>query len=143
MRINKITLSVFSVRAGSNCWLQCRQIFSKPVKFYGINIAYFMPRMNEKVLGTTLHERPTLRGINLFCTEQKKSNWMKIKKPTTLLKWDSNTGVFLWKLRNFLEPLFWRAFINGSFLNSFILKSTRWAAAIDCFINFKKFINKL
>ena len=37
--VNKITLPVFSVWAGSNCWLQYRLIFWKPVKFYSANIA--------------------------------------------------------------------------------------------------------
>ena len=29
-------------------------------------------------------------------------------RPATLLKRNSSTGVFLWNLRNFKEPLFWR-----------------------------------
>ena len=62
MWVNKITLPVFSVCAGSNCLLQYWLICSKPVKFYGVNIAYFIPRMHKKVPGTTLHKRPTLRG---------------------------------------------------------------------------------
>ena len=39
MWINKVTLPVFSVRAGSNCWLQYQLIFWKLVTFYGVNIA--------------------------------------------------------------------------------------------------------
>ena len=39
MWISKITLPVFSVRAGSNCWLQYQLIFWKSVTFYSINIA--------------------------------------------------------------------------------------------------------
>ena len=37
-------------------------IFSKLVKFYGVNIASFMPRMHKKVTETILHKRLTLRG---------------------------------------------------------------------------------
>ena len=36
-------------------------------------------------------------------------------RSTTFLKRDSNTGVFLWILRNFLENLFWRTYANGCF----------------------------
>ena len=36
MWTNKITLPVFSVPAGSDCWLQYRLIFWKPVKFCSI-----------------------------------------------------------------------------------------------------------
>ena len=35
-----------------------------------------------------------------------------------VLKRDSNTGVFLWILRNFSEYLFWRTFANGYFCTS-------------------------
>ena len=37
----------------------------------------------------------------------------------TLLKRDSNTGVFLWNLQNFYERLFWRTFANDYFWASF------------------------
>ena len=33
-------------------------------------------------------------------------------RPATLLKRDSNTGFFLWILRNFQEHLFWRTSVN-------------------------------
>ena len=39
-------------------------------------------------------------------------------RPAILLKRDSKTGVFQWKLRNFSEHLFWRKFAsNGCFCN--------------------------
>ena len=60
MWINKIKLHVFSACAGSNCWLQYRLNFSKPVKFYGVNIAQFMPKIHKNVFGTKLHKRPIL-----------------------------------------------------------------------------------
>ena len=36
-------------------------------------------------------------------------------RPTNLLKRDSNTGVFLWKLLNFLKQLFWKTSAKGCF----------------------------
>ena len=48
-------------------------------------------------------------------------------RPATLLR-GSNTNVFLWILRNFLEHLFWRTFENDCFLNRFS-KENQWAAA--------------
>ena len=36
-------------------------------------------------------------------------------RPATLLKTDSNTGVFLWNLQNFQEHLFWRTLENNCF----------------------------
>ena len=37
-------------------------------------------------------------------------------RAVTLLKRDSNTGVFLWNLQNFWEQLFWRTSTNDYFL---------------------------
>ena len=67
MWINKITLPIFGVQAGSNCWLQYWLIFSKPAKFYsvniyckincfnyGINIAQFMPIMHNGLVTVSL-----------------------------------------------------------------------------------------
>ena len=41
-----------------------------------------------------------------------------LKKPGTLLKRESNTGVFQWKLQNFVEYLFGRTFVNNCFLKA-------------------------
>ena len=41
--------------------------------------------------------------------------------PATWLKRDSNTGNFLWILRNFLEQLFWRPSANDCFYNCQLL----------------------
>ena len=40
---------------------------------------------------------------------------MKSFKPMDLLKTGSNTGAFLWILRNFKEHIFWRTSANGCF----------------------------
>ena len=60
MWTNKIILHVFSVCTGSNCCLQYQPMFSKPVTFYGVKIAEFMPRIRKKVSCRTLPKRPTL-----------------------------------------------------------------------------------
>ena len=44
-------------------------------------------------------------------------------RPVTLLKRDSNTGVFLWILRNFYKHLFCRTLANGCFCLLYLLQS--------------------
>ena len=57
----------------------------------------------------------------LFRTAIIYSNYLQEQPPkvfyknATLLKGDSNTGVFLWILQNFWEELFWRTSANGCF----------------------------
>ena len=57
-----------------------------------------------------------------------KENWsvgvsflmkMQAFNPVTLLKGDSNTGVFPWILQHFLEHLSWKKSVN-SYLNVFL-----------------------
>ena len=50
-------------------------------------------------------------------------------RPATLLKRDSNTGVFLWIWRNFYKYLFWRTSANGCFWFFKTATEHRWAAA--------------
>ena len=50
---------------------------------------------------------------------------------TTLLKRDSNTGVFLWILRNFLKHLFWRTSVNYCFLFC-LIESFRSSNFLTC-----------
>ena len=56
MWTNKITLPVFSVRAGSDCWLQYRLIFWKPVKFCSITTLHSLSQDCIKEV-----PRPTLK----------------------------------------------------------------------------------
>ena len=40
---------------------------------------------------------------------------VQVIRPSTLLKRDSNTGIFLWILQNIYEHLFWRTYAIGCF----------------------------
>ena len=50
-------------------------------------------------------------------------------RPATLLKIDSNTGVFLWILRDLKENLFQRTSADGCFWFFKTATEQRWAAA--------------
>ena len=109
MWINKITLPVFSVQAGSNCWLQYRLIFWKLVNFYSVNIVQFVPRLHKEVPGPTLHKRPTLRGtpstvqVELwklnFNFYDIKTNFLQVltvfQDHCAMIKLDTRTGLIL------------------------------------------------
>ena len=57
---------------------------------------------------------------------------MQSCRSAILLKRDSNTDVFLWILRNFLEHLFWRTSANGCFCTSNHKVSHKyWASLLD------------
>ena len=45
---------------------------------------------------------------------------LQLWRPVTLLKRESNTGVFLWILEHFKEDLFWRTSANDSFCRQFL-----------------------
>ena len=58
-------------------------------------------------------------------------------RPVTLLKRDSNTGVFLWISHSSLEHLFWRTSVNGcfclwQFFYIFQENLLYWAGEINC-----------
>ena len=85
--INKFTLLVFSVSTGSNCWLQYRPIFSKPVKFYGVNIACLVLRMHKKLPGQ-------LCTKDKHCAEQRRVINRVSSSVSTYcftFKWDKHT----------------------------------------------------
>ena len=58
-----------------------------------------------------------------FCSIHRKTPVSEPKLQTwrlaSLLKRDSNTGVFLWILQNFTEHLFWRTSVNRSYCREF------------------------
>ena len=69
-----------------------------------------------------LFRKTSVNDCFLFCHIESFRNCKRFELfwSTTLLKRDSNTGVFLWILRNFLKHLFWRTSVNYCFLFCFI-----------------------
>ena len=55
----------------------------------------------------TFHAVVTMWTLSLFRRNNQK--YLQASKAATLLKSDSNTGIFLWILQNFWEHLFWKA----------------------------------
>ena len=50
------------------------------------------------------------------------------KRPSTLIKRHSNTGVFLWVLRNFQEELFWGTSVKGCFC----AEKSQFTSSVGC-----------
>ena len=74
---------------------------------------YFpIPKWQGYLMG--VRSRPQMKKAvkNLAIFTRK---YLSALRPATLLKIDTNTGVFLLILRNFSEHLFWRTFANGCF----------------------------
>ena len=63
-------------------------------------------------------EKAVLKNFTIFIGKHPCWNTVAGLKACILLKRDSNTGFFLWTLRNFQEHLFWRRSANGCFWNA-------------------------
>ena len=75
-----------------------------------------------------------IASLKTSCSEKSdRSSRSQLLRPVTLLKRDSNIGVFLWILRNFSEQLFWRASVNDCFWLQAGELHRNWAAEIYCF----------
>ena len=84
-----------------------------------------------------------LGNYEFFKTAEASHPKCPVKKSCNFIKKRLQYRCFSVKIVKLVRIPIWRTFVNDCFLNSYIVKNTRWAAAFDSFIKFKKFINKL
>ena len=77
-------------------------------------------KFSEAATGGVLYKKAFLKNLQFS---------LESCRPATLLKTDSNTGVFLWILRDFYKHLFRRRSANGCFWVFKTATEWWWAAA--------------
>ena len=92
-------------------------------EFFGkITLFTFRPLRGGKFLSRSSHRRCSINKLFLKISQYSKEDTcvgvsslikLQVFRTATLLKRDSNTVAFLWKLQNFYKHLFWRTFTNG------------------------------
>ena len=104
-------------------------------------LTYFQ-RLIRIVLLSWWTEGPVLKNFAIFAGKHLCRSVFLIKlqafKSTTLLKRDSNTGVFLWILRNFQEHLFYKTSANDFFWMEscsrfFHKRNSQWTTSLKHF----------
>ena len=80
-----------------------------------------MLSVSQKQPPEVLYKKDVLKNFAVFTEKHLYMSLFLIKlkafSTAALSKWDSNTSVFLWILRNFEEHLFWETTVNGYFFS--------------------------
>ena len=99
------------------CWIICQSFWFSYFRTPSWkHLWWILVEFGSSKIQAAVVQRCSLKKLFLKISQySEENNCVEVLFHQVVFTKDSNTCAFLWILRNFLENLFWRTFVNGFF----------------------------